>query len=302
MRFNLKATRVVAAVLPLIFAAAPVYAQSATQPASSGRGWFTGAAKPVAGVTPMLVDLWDDSPTRFNATSTDRDDGTGRIVDVNIPGMIVYLPPVALRPAGAMPAMIACMGGAYTHLTRLVGADHTVETFVPKGIAIISLKYRLKPPSGDVARDALADGQRAMRLVRFHAKEWGIDPNKIGMVGWSAGSNLILNQSTHFDAGNAQSSDPVERESSRPDFAVMLSPWPNAKPVTDFPAAKDAPPAFIGSARDDQTAPFTFAESIVAEWKTAAGTAELMAVPTGGHGAFEIGTGTAGNWAETFLP
>lgn len=288
--------------MPLLLAATPVHAQSATQPAARLHGWFAGAAAPVAGATPMLMDLWDDSPTRFTAAPTDRDDGTGRIVNVNIPGMIVYLPPASQRPSGGAPAIIACMGGAYTHLTRLVGADHTVEAFVPKGIAIISLKYRLKPPSVDVASDALEDGNRAVRLVRFHAREWGIDANKVGMLGWSAGANLILNQATHIDAGNAQSSDPVERESSRPDFVVMLSPWPNARPITDYPATKDVPPAFIGSARDDQAAPFTFAESIVAEWKAAGGAVEFMPVPTGGHGAFEIGTGKAGEWPTTFLP
>ena len=153
--------------------------------------------------------------------------------------------------------------------------------------------------------DALADGERAVRLVRHHAKEWGINPHKIGLLGWSAGANLTLNVASHFDAGKEESSDPVERESSRPDFVVMLSPWPSRprRPITDFPIEENAPPAFIASAKDDKTAPVTFAEAIAAAYAKGGARHLLWVVETGGHGAFTIDSpGEGGKWIDRFWP
>ena len=74
---------------------------------------------------------------------------------------------------------------------------------------------------------------------------------------------------------------------------MLLSPWPNGKPITAYPAPKNAPPTFIGNAKDDTTAPFTFAKSIQSTYEAAGNKVEFMEIPTGGHGAFELTTGTA---------
>lgn len=256
---------------------------------------------PVAGVTPLVMNLWKDkTPGQIEGAPPEWDDGTGRIRGTSEPGMLVYLPPEGKRNGVAI---IACPGGGYEHLTKLVGADGMVETYVPQGVAIISLKYRLKPPSTDVAADALADGRRAVKLVRAHAREWGIDPHKVGMVGWSAGGNLLLNLISHPEAADdGKAADPVESQSSRPDFAGLMSPWPNALPITAYPIPTDAPPAFIGNAEDDHTAPVAFARAIGEAYKTAGAKVEMDIVPTGGHGAFEIGSGTAKDWPDKFTP
>ena len=200
-------------------------------------------------------------------------------------------------------AIIACPGGGYTHLTRLAGADGAVKTFLPRDVVIVALKYRTTPPSEHVDADALADGQRAVRLVRAHAQEWGIDPEKIGMLGWSAGANLALNVATHFDSGIAGSSDNIDRQSCRPDFVVLLSPWPNKHPIGDFPVGEHAPPAFIGSAKDDKTAPSSFAQGIADAYKKAGAKAHLDIVESGGHGAFTINApGEGGKWVGRFWP
>jgi endo-1,4-beta-xylanase len=285
-------------------------APAATSPSKIPAGWAAGLDKEVDTIKPILINLWDTPgglpPGATPSATPERDDGTGRIQNVSIPGLIVYLPPADKRPATGCTAIVECMGGAFNHLTRLVGADDTVPILVPKGIAVISLKYRLTPATKNVAEDSLADGQRALRLVRAHAKEWGIDPTKVGMLGWSAGSTLILNQSIHHDLGKKDAEDPVERESSLPNFVAMLSPWPNSKPITAYPVPPKpdtVPIAFIASAQDDKTAPFTFAKSIEQNWKDANTHVEFLETPTGGHASFEISSKDEGSkWPEKFLP
>lgn len=249
------------------------------------------------------VPLWPANPPGAVAGATPgADDGTGRYRNVGIPGILLYQPDTP-APASGRPAVIACPGGGYTHLTRLVGADGAVAALLPEGMVVVSLKYRTTPPSTDVEVDALADGKRAVRLVRQHALEWGIDPHRIGMVGWSAGANLVLNVACHADAGLSISTDPVERQSSRPDFVIMLSPWPAKRSSADYPISTSAPPAFIASAEDDKTAPAGFARAIGDAYRDAGVPVHLWVVPTGGHGAFTINApGEGGAWIARFLP
>ncbi len=83
------------------------------------------------------------------------------------------------------------------------------------------LEYRL--PQGR-PRVPLLDAQRAIRTARANAKAWGLDPARIGIIGFSAGGHLASTAGTHFDAGNPQAADPVDRESCRPDFAILVYP------------------------------------------------------------------------------
>jgi acetyl esterase/lipase len=303
------AAAVASALLRVAQGAAPV-AQPSTIPATAAsrlpEGWAAGLDKPVAGITPIVLNLWEGKPPGFvENVPRETDDGTGRIRNVGVPGVLVYLPPPDKRPVGGMTCFVDCMAGSFDHLTRLSGASHHVETLCPKGIAIVSVKYRLKPISKNIDEDTLADGKRAMRLVRLHAGEWGIDPAKIGMLGASAGANIVLNVSTHFDLGDRDAADPVERQSCRPDFAVMISPWPNAHGISYYPvpAGQKMMPAFIGSAEDDRTAPYAFARAIEAQWKAAGAEVTFMSVSTGGHNAFSLeATGEGTKWPEKLLP
>jgi endo-1,4-beta-xylanase len=261
----------------------------------------TPEAKPEPPSPRQVIPLWDDGPPGMvPGAGPGADDGTGRFRNVGIPSLYVYMPPDD-RARQRRIALIVCPGGGYTHLTRLLGADGAVATFVPRGVVVISLKYRLEPPSTDVEANARADGLRAVRLVRAHARDWGIDPHKVGILGWSAGANLALNVATRFDGGSANAADPVEQQSSRPDFTVLLSPWPHAHSADAYPVPKDAPAAFIGTARDDTTAPPAFAEAVADSFKKAAVRSELMVVDTGGHGAYTIGNpGPGGRWTDRF--
>lgn len=211
----------------------------------------------------------------------------------------LYLWP-AEKPNGTV--IIACPGGSYDHITMGPEGQAVAKWLNPMGITVIGLKYRTKPPSTDVAADALADGQRAIRLVRSRAAEWKIDPNKVGILGYSAGANLVLNSASHFDAGNKDATDPIEKFSSRADFAVMLSTWPNALTIDKFPLSSGSPPTFIAIAKDDRTAPPPFTAQIKAKLDELKVPTQLYEAPTGGHGAFHLeGPGVDTGWKQPFL-
>jgi acetyl esterase/lipase len=136
---------------------------------------------------------------------------------VDIPTLTVYQPKE--KATGA--AVIVCPGGGYSHL-----ADHegrpVAEALSSIGITAFVLKYRLGPRYHHPA--PLLDAARAIRLVRSRAAEWQIDPKRIGILGFSAGGHLASTIGTHFDAGQPNSADPIEKVSSRPDLMVLIYP------------------------------------------------------------------------------
>ena len=135
---------------------------------------------------------------------------------VDKPKITVYLAP-ADRATGA--AVVVCPGGGY----QVVAADHEGKQIAQwlnsLGVSAFVLQYRLGQRYRHPA--PLQDAQRAIRLVRSRATEWRVDPKRIGILGFSAGGHLASTAATHFDDGNPDASDPIERESSRPDFAVL---------------------------------------------------------------------------------
>src|SRR6202171_4055680 len=136
----------------------------------------------------------------------------------DIPTLTPYLLPKE-KATGA--AVIICPGGGYQHL-----ADHegrpVAEWLNSIGVTAFVLKYRLGPTYHHPAQ--LQDAARAIRTVRARAKEWGIDPQRIGILGFSAGGHLAASAGTHFAAGQADAFDPVERVSSRPDLMILIYP------------------------------------------------------------------------------
>lgn len=134
----------------------------------------------------------------------------------DIPTLTPYWPE-AEKATGA--AFIVAPGGGYRNLAAHEG-EPFAKWLAAQGIAAFVLKYRLTT-DGYFVPTALLDAARAMRTVRAHATEWGIDPKRIGMIGSSAGGHLTATLSTQFDTGQADDADPVERVSSRPDLAVL---------------------------------------------------------------------------------
>lgn len=218
------------------------------------------------------LKVWPNGAPNDNGMKEPEEKFEGvRVRNVSEAEMYVYLPEKE-KNTGA--AVVICPGGGYW----IEAMDHEgyqmAEWLKSKGIAGIVLKYRLpyghhEIPSGDA--------RQAMRIVRMNAKEWGIDPNKIGIAGSSAGGHLASTVGTVFDKGNEKSTNPVERMSCRPDFMLLLYPvisfneavghmgsrknligegndWKLARQYSnELNVSAETPPTFLILADDDKT-------------------------------------------------
>ena len=224
-----------------------------------------------------------------------------RIRNISVPELWVFLPE---REGHKRAALLICPGGGYGHLAMGLHVGNVVKLFNDQGVVVFGLKYRTKYGANSVADDAVADCARAVRLIRQQSDSLGVDPGRVGVQGYSAGGNIGLNLLGRFDGGDANSEDPVQRFSSRPDFMALMCPWPNGQPIANYSVNPNPPPVFIASAEDDKTAPTTFALEIAAAVKSAGGEVRMFVVPTGGHGAFHYGEGNGPGtkWPEAFRP
>ncbi len=118
-------------------------------------------------------------------------------------------------------AIVICPGGGYRNLVTGPEGTGIARWLASHGITGIVLEYRL--PHGDPNRP-LSDAQRAIRVARSKARDWNCDPSRIGIIGFSAGGHLASTAATHFDEGDSAAPDPIERVSSRPDFALLVYP------------------------------------------------------------------------------
>src|SRR5260370_2681905 len=151
------------------------------------------------------------------------------------------------------------------------------------GIAAFVLKYRLARAPGShytVDGNALPDASRAMRTVRNRAQEWSVDPSRIGFMGFSAGGEVAALIETRFDRGNDSSSDPIERASARPDFAIVVYPGFLPGPIT---VPKDAPPTFLVCSDDDRSHGVT-TTNLYLDLEKQGVSSEMHIYASGGHG------------------
>jgi acetyl esterase/lipase len=156
---------------------------------------------------PPALRLWPgDAP---GAQGTD---------DKDIPTITIFKP-ASDKSTGA--AIVVCPGGGYGALAFHEGQP-VAEWLNTLGITGVVLKYRLGPKYHHPV--ALGDVSRAIRTVRANAQQWKLDPKRVGVMGFSAGGHLASTAATHFDDGDASSSDPIERASSRPDLAILVYP------------------------------------------------------------------------------
>src|SRR6185295_11048292 len=179
---------------------------------------------------------------------------------VTQPTITVYSP--ERRNSGA--AMVVFPGGGYNGLAIDLEGTEACEWLTSRGITCVLLKYRV--PCAKVGpyrncRAALEDAQRAVGLVRFRAAEWRIDPNRIGVLGFSAGGHMVAAISTHFEQRLYPAVDKADHVSCRPDFAVALYPGHLAVPEENFVLNPDirvtsrTPPTFLLQAYDDPVDP-----------------------------------------------
>jgi len=258
---------------------------------------------------PMAAPLWPDKKPDENGEKV-RELTKGKvdrfISNVTVPVLYVHLPP-ADKANGA--AVVICPGGAYVGVA-IDREGHDVARWLNSiGVAGIVLKYRMPNPAatGEQIPWPLQDAQRAIRLVRQRAAEWKIDPNRVGIMGFSAGGHLASTAGTHFDAGKADAQDPIEQQSCRPDFIILGYPVITFNPPIAHTGSRDnllgknadatliekysnelqvtaqTPPAFLVHARDDGVNvenSIQFAEAM----KKAGVPCELQLYDKGGHG------------------
>lgn len=169
----------------------------------------------VLGSLAALLSAAQAAPTSFPLWPDGAPGALGK-EDKDTPTLTVYLPE-SQKATGA--AFVICPGGGYGGLANHEG-DHYARFMNEQGIAGFVLKYRLGS-AGYRHPIMLGDAARAIRTVRARAQEWNLDPKRIGIMGSSAGGHLASTLLTHFDAGKADATDPIERQSSRPDAGIL---------------------------------------------------------------------------------
>ena len=196
--------------------------------------WPKGAPGAEESVTPETVRLTPD--------------GEHVLSNIQEPSIIPYLPPKA-SATGA--AVIVAPGGGHSELWMDHEGYAVAEWLSDHGVAAFVLKYRLakqKNSTYTVEDTELGDMQRAIRTVRSRSTEWGVDPARIGVMGFSAGGELAALASTRYDEGTPSSDDAVERASSKPDFQALLYPAiPHDRRLT-----ADTPRAFLACGGNDR--------------------------------------------------
>ena len=245
--------------------------------------------------------------------------GEPRIRDVKNPTIKVYFPNEKRNGT----AVLICPGGGYTWLAMPVEGYDVAEWLNGLGITAIVLKYRL--PSDSIMENKsigpLEDAQEAMRDIRRHANEWGINPNRVGVMGFSAGGHLASTLCTHYNDKIYDS----DTTSARPDFSILLYPvismregithegsrvrllgeHPDSILVrlfsNELQVTKDTPPAFIAQAEDDKSVPVFNSILYFEALKRHNVQAELHIYQKGGHGfglAKDRGNDTESNWPK----
>lgn len=241
--------------------------------------------------TPLL--LWPaGAPGALGDTDTDK------------PAITVFLPTV---PNPTKTGVVVAPGGGYAHLATEKEGFAYARWLNQHGVAAFVLRYRLGPQYHHPIE--LGDAQRAIRFVRAHAAEYGIEKDRIGMWGSSAGGHLTATAGTQFDAGNPGASDPIDRESSKPQFLILAYPVITLMEPTSHAGSRkfllgdnpdpalvrslsaetrvtpETPPTFLFSTTDDKTVPVLnsvlFYEALV----KAGVPAEMHLFQHGAHGA-----------------
>jgi acetyl esterase/lipase len=205
-------------------------------------------------------------------------------------------------------AIIVLPGGGYGHLSDREGPP-VAEWLNTLGITAFVLKYRLGPRYHHPA--PLQDAQRAIRTVRARAKDWGLDPQRIGILGFSAGGHLAATAGTHFASGRSDAPDPIERVSSRPDLMILiypvitmrelthqgskenlLGPQPSPELVTllsnEEQVTKETPPTFLVHTMTDPAVPVENSMMFAAALRKASVPFEFHLYERGPHG-FALG-------------
>jgi len=263
---------------------------------------FAGA---VFAQEPATVLLWPNGAPGAQGTA-----------DIDKPSLTVFLPN---RVPDSRTGVIICPGGSYRGLASNHEGRQVANYLNSLGITAFVLKYRLGPKYHHPIE--LGDAQRAIRIVRSHAADYGIAADRIGLMGFSAGGHLASTTGTHFDAGKADDPDPIERAGSRPDFLILgypvisfttqythkgsmqnlLGDNPDPKLVeslsNELQVTAQTPPTFLFHTTEDKTVPVENSVLFYLALRKAGVPAEMHIFEKGPHGVgLSLRDSVLGEW------
>lgn len=234
---------------------------------------------------PAEIPLWPAGAPGSEGKSTPEvittsASGELSVSGIHSPSITPYLPS---KDKATGLAILVIPGGGHRVLAITHEGDNVAEWLRGHGIAAFVLKHRLAREANSTYKvevESLADTVRAIRLIRSRAEEWGIDPNRVGAIGFSAGGELVSMVSARDAAGDAAAPDPIDRQHSRPTFQALIYPGSSGA----IQPTKDSPPAFLAASYTDrQDISEGLAEAYL-RFKRAGVPAELHIYSTGGHG------------------
>lgn len=275
---------------------------TASATAQTTRPTTAKAAEPAPTAT---VNVWPDGKMPGKGASKPeserppRGDDAVRITDVSTPTLTIFPAPAKDGGKSAAPAMIISPGGGYSYVVVNKEGSEIAAWLNANGITGIVLKYRC--PNN--REGALQDIQRSLSLVRANAARWNVDPNRLGVIGFSAGGNLSAKASNQFDNRSYPAIDAVDDQSCRPDFAVLVYPaylGSDGKVASDLNLKAKIPPTLIVHSEDDKSH-VVGSKLYHAALVEAKHPVEFKNYPTGGHGYGLRSTKDARVWPEDAL-
>jgi acetyl esterase/lipase len=256
----------------------------------------------------MTLPLWEkgEIPNYKNSGEKEYEKETA-IYDVQTPTIKIYKPSKYISTGIAV---IIAPGGAYKLLSYEKEGTDIAKRLASFGITGIVLKYRLPTSKSNIIsyKSPLLDIKRAVRMVRHNAEKWGLDKNKVGVMGFSAGGHLVSTLGTHFDLGNQKAADAIEHESCRPNFMVLIYPvisfnseiahkgsiknllgkFENDSLINYFSnelhISKNTPPTFMLHAANDRSVPVANSLAFFKALNKNKIPVEIHIFPKGGHG------------------
>jgi acetyl esterase/lipase len=265
------------------------------------------SANALAAADRPVVRLWPEGAPGSEARKNEPEKiapNNGNVSNIHHPSLTVYLP---AKGKATGTAVIVVPGGGHRSLSIRHEGYNVAEWLSERGIAAFVLKHRLgrdeanpagQPQPYEFDREGLADGQRAMRLVRSRAQEWGLDVAKVGMLGFSAGGEIINLCALRAEPGKAEAADPIERLSSRPDFQGLIYPGKSQLIVP----TKETPPVFLAAGYNDRPDISEGLAKVYLLFKAAGVPAELHLFAGAGHGfgLRDSNQGPYAAWPERF--